>query len=185
MSEGDPLGRIVAVLDACSIPHMVAGSLASTLHGLPRTTHDIDLVIDPSREALDRLVEQLATGGYYVSDVAADEAWRRRGQFNAVDLESGWKVDLILRKDRPFSLAEFARRIPAEMFGTRVFVATAEDTVLAKLEWARMGESERQMRDVVGILEVARDRLDRVYLERWAEALGVTDGLRSAEAAAG
>jgi hypothetical protein len=168
-----PLARIVAELDARGIPHMVAGSFASAYHGEPRTTHDIDLVIDPSREALDGLVRELDPERFYVSAEAADEAWRRRGHFNVVDLESGWKIDLILRKDRPFSHSEFARRQAGTILGTRVFVATAEDTILAKLEWARLGESERQIRDVVGVIGMNREGLDRAYIERWARELGI------------
>ena len=84
-----------------------------------------------------------------------------------------WKVDLILRKDRPFSREEFQRRQPAEIGGVAVNVATAEDTVLAKLEWAAAGESERQLRDVMGILEMRRGELDLEYIERWAPELGI------------
>lgn len=152
---------------------MVAGSLASSYHGDPRTTHDIDLVILPSKQALDRFVRDLDVTQFYVSPEAAEEAWRRSGQFNVVDLESGWKTDLILCKDRPFSRSEFERRELGRVFGTSVFIATAEDTILAKLEWALFGESERQLRDVVGVLEMSGSELDRDYIERWARELHV------------
>jgi hypothetical protein len=164
---------------------MVAGSLASTYHGEPRATHDIDLVIDPSREALLRFARELDPADFYVSREAAAEAWARRGLFNVVDLGSGWKVDLILRKERPFSLAEFSRRIPATILGTSVFVASAEDTILSKLEWARAGASERQLRDVLGVIEVSGGSLDRSYVERWADALGVRELWERALAEAG
>ena len=88
-------------------------------------------------------------------------------------LDSGWKADLILRKERPFSRAEFERRQPADIAGVPVYVATAEDTIVAKLEWARAGESERQLRDVIGILEVSGERLDRDYIARWIAELGL------------
>lgn len=145
-----PLAVIVSELQRFGIPHMLAGSFTSTYHGDPRTTNDIDLVIDPSREAFER-----------------------RGQFNVVLLDSGWKADLILRKDRAFSQAEFERRQPAEIAGVQVHVATAEDTVIAKLEWARAGESERQLRDVIGILAASGERLDRDYIARWVAELGL------------
>jgi len=167
------LARIVAALDAAGIPHMVAGSLASTFHGEPRTTQGIDLVVDPSGDALDRFVRSLDPAVFYVSAEAADEAWRRRGLVNVIDRACGWKVDLILRKDRPFSHAEFGRRAAGRILGVDVFVATAEDTILAKLEWARLGESERQLRDVVGVIELCGDALDRVYIARWMRELGV------------
>lgn len=173
MSNSAPLAEIVAALEACGIPHLPAGSFASTHHGVPRTTHDIDLVIDPSEPSLDRFVRGLDPERYYVSAEAAREAGRRRGQFNVVALSSGWKIDLIVRKERPFRREEFRRRQPATLLGAKVFVATAEDTVLAKLESARLGESERQLRDVVGILEVRGDELDLAYIERWAGELGV------------
>jgi hypothetical protein len=169
----DPLGTIIAELDRAAIPHMLAGSFASTFHGEPRTTHDVNLEGDPSRESLLRFVSGLDRSRFYVSPEAAREAWQARGQFNVVLLESGWKVDLILRKNRPFSREEFARRRAAVIAGVDVFVATAEDTILAKLEWARAGESERQLRDVVGILGASGPGLDREYIERWVGALGL------------
>jgi hypothetical protein len=171
LSPAHPLQQIVSELNRAGIEHMLAGSFASTFHGDPRTTNDIDLVIDCDRDALDRLVGQLDPSRFYVSQSAADEAWRRRGQFNVVLLESGWKVDLILRRNRVFSREEFARRQPVEIAGVRVFVATAEDTIVAKLEWAQAGESERQLRDVVGILEMRRGELDLDYVERWIREL--------------
>jgi hypothetical protein len=164
---GHPLATIVSELDRFGIPHMLAGSFASTYHGDPRTTNDIDLVIDPSRDALEAFVAGLDPERFYVGSAAARTAFERRGQFNVVLLDSGWKADLIVRKDRPFSHSEFGRRQPAEIAGVSLFVATAEDTIIAKLEWARAGESERQVRDVVGILEVAGARLDREYIARW------------------
>lgn len=173
--SADPLAVVVDLLDRAEIPYMLAGSFASTYHGSPRTTHDIDVVIDPTRPALDRFVRDLDEEHYYVSDVAVDEAWRCRGMFNVLLLESGWKVDLILCKERPFSRSEFERRIRVDLGGLAVWMATAEDTIVAKLEWAKAGESERQLRDVEGILAVAGDRLDRAYLEGWIGELGLRD----------
>jgi len=169
----NPLAVIVTELRRFGIPHMLAGSFASAYHGDPRTTRDIDFVVDPTRDALERFVQGLEPERFYVSPEAAREAFERRGQFNVVLLDSGWKADLILRKDRRFSRSEFERRQAAVIAGVEVFVATAEDTIVAKLEWARAGESERQLRDVVGILETSGERLDRGYLERWIEELGL------------
>jgi len=185
VTERPPLAQIICELERASIPYMLAGSFASTYHGDPRTTADIDVVIDPDRDALDRFLHQLDPDAIYASREAADEAWRRRGQFNLVLLESGWKVDLILRKERPFSAQEFARRQPAEIAGTRVFVATAEDTIVAKLEWARAGESERQLRDVVGVLQTRARELDLAYLEHWIAELGLTSLWHRARSEAG
>ncbi len=173
--SADPLAVIVAELDQAAIPYMLVGSFASTYHGYPRTTHDIDLVISPTRDQLDRFVRGLDPDRYYVSVEAVDEAWRRRGMFNVIDYESGWKVDLILCKERPFSRAELQRRSRVDLAGLAVWIATPEDTIVAKLEWAKAGESERQIRDVAGILQVSGDRLDRAYIERWVGELGLAD----------
>ena len=176
MSDELAVVRLVRRLEALGIPYMVAGSFASSHHGLPRATNDADLVIDPSPEALDRLVADLQAEGYYADQKAAREALRRRRQFNVIDPESAFKIDLIVRKERDFSREEFARREVREFAGVRVSIATAEDTILSKLDWARKaGGSERQLRDAAGVLRVCGARLDLVYVEKWSEALGVLD----------
>jgi hypothetical protein len=176
MSDGGAfLARIVAALNDAGIPHMVAGSFASTHHGVPRTTQDIDLVIEPTDAALRALVAGLSPQAYYVSEEAALDALRRRSMFNVIDLATGWKVDLIVRKARPFSVEEFRRRTAARLLGTDVFIATPEDTILTKLEWASMSGSERQLRDVAGVVEVKGGELDIEYIERWAAELGVVE----------
>ena len=107
-----------------------------------------------------------------------------RRDINVVILESGWKVDPILRKDRAFSREEVSRRQTAEIAGAPVWLATAEDTIVAKLDWARSGESERQLRDVVGILEVRAGDLDLTYIERWVRDLELCDLWERAQSAA-
>ncbi|MBS2020601.1 MAG: hypothetical protein JST00_47545 [Deltaproteobacteria bacterium] len=102
--------------------------------------------------------------------------------FNVIDLVSGWKVDLILRKNRAFSRAEFARRIEMSVLGVSVFVASAEDTIVAKLEWSKQsGGSERQRRDVAGILANASETLDRAHIEQWVRELDLDDEWRAAQ----
>lgn len=170
------LTGVVKILEALAIPYMVTGSLASSHHGRPRSTEDADIVIAPTSETLDRLVASLANAGFYVDADRARDALRDRRQFNAIDTQSAFKVDLIIRKDRPFSQSELDRRQQRELVpGLTVSLATAEDTIVAKLEWARKaGESEKQLKDVSGILNVGRD-LDREYIAHWARELGVLD----------
>jgi hypothetical protein len=183
MTLQSTLALVVQALDAVGIPHMVAGSVASTHHSQPRTTQDIDLVIEADVAQLTRFVQQFDPDRYYVSDPLA--AVRGSGQFNLLDPASGWKVDLILRRDRPFSRSEFHRRQSVEILGVRTAVATAEDTILAKLEWSRLGESERQRRDVASILSSQLPDLDLSYLRHWAAELGLGDDLEVALSAAG
>ena len=175
--EEEVLGRVVRRLEVLGIPYMVTGSMASSHHGRPRATHDVDVVIDPTPGALDHFVEQLSAEGFYVDARTAREALRRRRQFNAIEMRTAVKIDLIVRKDRPFSLEELSRRHAVELpGGTAVRLATPEDTIVSKLEWARRGGgSAKQLADVAGVLEVSGTGLDRDYIERWARELGVLD----------
>jgi hypothetical protein len=141
MSEGEPLRRVSAARDARGIAPKVASSFASTHHGVPRSTNDIDLVVDRAAGALERFARRLDRHDSYVSPEAGRKAVSRA---------------------RPVS-------------GVKVFVASAEDTTLAKLEWARLGESERQRRDVSGAFEMQGGGIDRGGVERWARELGVEE----------
>jgi hypothetical protein len=171
------LERLVRMLDSSGVPFMIAGSFASTAHGLPRTTQDLDVVIDPpTPEALDSLVGSMSPDDYYVDLDAARGALRRRAMFNVIDHASGWKVDFIVRKNRAFSRDEFARRMPITLLDVPVFVASPEDTIVAKVEWSQQsGGSERQRRDVAGIVATMGEQLDREYVERWVRDLGLED----------
>lgn len=173
MSAGELLARMAAALEHAGMPFMIAGSFASTYHGVPRTTHDIDIVVDPTLASLESLLRQLPAESYYVDADVARDALRRRSQFNVIDMDSGWKLDFIVRKDRPFSVEELVRRQPAEILGARVFVASLEDTIVSKLEWAKLGASERQERDVAGLVDTHAATLDREYVEHWVRALGL------------
>ena len=97
--------------------------------------------------------------------------------FNLIHSPTGWKIDFILRKEREFSKREFARRVRAELLGREVFLASPEDTILAKLEWAKQGSSERQLRDVAEILDIQGERIDRDYLKRGVRELGLQEML--------
>ncbi len=173
------MAAITAALDDAGIRHMVTGSSASAFHGEPRTTADIDIVIDPTLESLTTFVESLDPDQFYVGD--AFVALSARGLFNVIQRATGWKVDLIVIKDRPFSRSEFERRMPVEIEGVRVSMTTAEDTILAKLEWARSSGSQRQRQDVRSIFAVSGAILDRRYLLYWAGELGLSEDLAEAE----
>ncbi|MEW6376252.1 MAG: hypothetical protein AB1502_10755 [Thermodesulfobacteriota bacterium] len=153
---------------------MITGSFASNIHGLPRATQDADIVIEVEQRTLERLLESLGPA-FYRSMEAAMDALAREQMFNVVHLETGFKVDLIVRKSRPFSRIEFSRRQPAFYLGENRWFATAEDTILAKLEWSRMSGSERQFNDALNVAKLQRQNLDRAYLEKWAKELDIPD----------
>jgi len=175
MTLAEVLADIPSRLDRAGIPYMVTGSIASTLHGVPRLTLDLDVVIDPTAETLDAFLDALPSDKFYVDREAAQQALRQREQFNVVEPATGWKIDFLIRKNRPFSREEFGRRRQAEISGVPTYVATAEDMIVAKLEWARASGSERQLADVVGILAVSGPHLDFEYVKRWVAELGLSD----------
>jgi hypothetical protein len=165
------LELVAGVLGAAEVPYMLTGSLAASFHGAPRSTQDIDLVVDGSVASLLSVATELRDAGLYVSDDAIREAHASRGMFKAIDPDSGWKVDLIVRKDRPFSRAEFEARHEIEFLGLDLSIASAEDLIVAKLEWARLGSSERQLRDVAEIIAVQGRALDVERIEKWTASL--------------
>jgi hypothetical protein len=173
LSIPDLLARLRGVLEASKIPYMLTGSYASSLHGQPRATQDIDLVIAPSRSQLLQLLRHLPDTEYYVSEDAALDALERRGQFNVIDFATGWKVDFIIMKARDFSREEFARRTTFDVENVELCVASAEDVLIAKLEWAKLSESGRQIEDAAGIIRLQAERLDRNYVEKWVAELGL------------
>ncbi len=182
MTQAELLAYIAERLDTAGIPYMVVGSVAGSFHGEPRTTVDIDIVIDPTAKRLGAFVDSLPDSAFYVDANAAAEAFTRRTSFNIIDHQSGGKVDLLVRRDRPFSRTEFDRRMHATVLGREVRIATAEDTIIAKLEWAVAGESERQLRDVARILAVSGDSLDRAYVQHWVTELRLEEAFLRAEA---
>jgi hypothetical protein len=104
---------------------------------------------------------------------AAQEALFSRGMFNVIHRETGFKIDLVVRKKRPFSQEEFSRRMSATFAGKQRWFASPEDVILTKLEWSKLGESERQFNDALNVARLQGPRLDRDYLQRWATDLGI------------
>jgi hypothetical protein len=177
MSADEALQLVLNKLGDCGIDYMLTGSFASNMHGVPRTTYDADIVIEVEPVSLEKFVQSLGDE-FYVSREAAREAVSSRGMFNAIHLLTGFKIDFIIRRKRPFSKEEFSRRERGVFLGELRWFATPEDVILAKLEWSKLGESERQLLDAVNVARVQGQKLDRSYLEKWAKDLGVQDLLQ-------
>ena len=154
---------------------MLTGSYASSVHGAPRASQDVDIVIAANRPQLLALVKLLPDTEYYVSEEAALDALARRSQFNVIDFSTGWKVDFIIAKDREFSRTEFERRRLLELDGLALYFASPEDVLIAKLEWAKLGASSRQIEDAAGIIAVQGEQLDKAYVTHWVAALGLQE----------
>jgi hypothetical protein len=178
----DPVAVALQVgsrLDALAVRWVVGGSIASSVHGEPRATLDVDMVVDLRRRHERQFVADLAHD-YYVDAEAVRTAVTEAGAFNAVHFASAIKVDFFVAGDDAFEAERLAHRRGVELKDGAVFVDTAENTMLRKLEWYRRGgeASERQWRDVEAIVRIQGDRLDHRHLCRWAERLGVMDLLQ-------
>jgi hypothetical protein len=185
MSIQDVLQRMTSALDRAEIAYMLSGSFASAYYGAARSTQDIDFVIHASSQQLRSFIEALPVSEYYADLDSALEAHQRQSLFNVIDQATGWKIDLIIRKSRPFSQEEFRRRQGVTLHDVPLFVASAEDVVISKLEWAKLAQSRRQIEDAAAILRVRSGALDHAYLAKWIGDLGLPDEWREAIQVAG
>ena len=176
--------QVVRALEDMQVRFLVVGSLASSAMGTPRASLDADIVADLRAEHTDELVSRIGPA-FYVSADMIREAVRTRSSFNVIHIASGFKVDVFVLKNRAFDRQAFERVVvrawPTEPQRTVPF-CSAEDIILHKLEWYRMGGevSERQWSDILGVLQVQGERLNREYLRRWATDLQVVDLLERA-----
>jgi hypothetical protein len=179
--------EVVAALDRLQVRYAVGGSWASSLLGKPRLTHDADITVDPFPGKETTFCASFGED-YYVSLPMIQDAIRRRSSFNIIHWPSGFKVDLFVRKDRPFEVSVLARRrVHPLSEGQSLTLVSPEDVILLKLEWYRLGggTSERQWDDILGVFQVQAGKLDQAYLTHWAADLGVSDLLQRARQESG
>ena len=175
---------VIDLLENLNIRYHLGGSFASAIHGVPRQTMDADIVVDLDAARVASLVAGLKSD-FYVDPEVAKDAVSRRGSFNAIHLGSGFKVDFFVKGNSDFDELELDRSELYQIVADpprSVYVKTAEDTVLRKLQWYvdGGGVSDRQWRDVLGVLLTGGDDLDRDYLQTWADRLGLGEVLNRA-----
>ena len=165
-------------LNGCEITYMLTGSMVSNYWGIPRTTHDLDFVVQLPDTAISRLVEAFQPD-YFVDEVAIRNSFKKPPyQFNVLDSRSALKVDFWLLQSKPLERTMFERRQHVTIFGEPAWVCTAEDVIMHKLYWNSITPSDRQLGDAAGVIAVQGKNLDTAYMQRWADELGVTDVLK-------
>jgi len=174
MSQQELLRTVIQALDDAGIEYMVSGSIASSLQGEPRSTHDIDLVVALERVAVTKLIKAFPFPDFYLDEESIMEAIDKQSMFNLIDVNEGDKVDFWILTDEPFDQSRFARRYVEEVMGLRMRVSSPEDTILVKLRWAKLsGGSEKQFTDALRVYEVQFGNLDVDYLHSWARKISV------------
>ena len=175
---------VTDVLDSLEIPYVIGGSVASIFHGMVRTTMDADILANIETKHVAPFVTAMQNQ-FYIDEQSLIQAIERRSSVNLIHLETMFKVDIFVPKERPFDQQQLVRRI-SERFKAdsdkTIWLLSAEDVILAKLDWFRPGGevSERQWRDILGILKTQQDTVDIAYLQKWSKELQVQDLLERA-----
>jgi hypothetical protein len=175
---------VVSTLEKLGVPSMIVGSFASSSHGFPRLTQDLDLVAQLNRNQVEGFIAAFSPD-FYLDQGLIEQAVTDQTSFNIIHLESSFKVDIFPLPRGGYVEEEFSRRVLKQIDPRTDFAAyvqSAEDALLSKLDWYHRGGevSENQWRDVIGILRIQGGRLDVEYLEKWAEELGISDLLLQA-----
>lgn len=185
-SPGNGLLRLLTVLDQLDIPYMIGGSGASSVHGVTRTTADVDLIVKMGARDVEPLANELRRD-FYIDEDQVRAAIVHARSFNLIHYQSSYKFDIFPLIDDRYQQTQFGRRrFEASSIFTgepvELAVSSPEDVILSKLRWFRLGGeiSEQQWNDVLGVIAVQKDKLDLNYLREWAEKLGIADLLNRA-----
>lgn len=174
MSQQELLKKVVQALKDAGIQYMITGSVVSSLQGEPRSTHDIDVVVAIQKSVVKKLVKPFLSPDFYTDESSIFDAINQQKMFNIIDVKEGDKVDFWILTDEPFDQSRFSRRYVEEVLGIELQVSSPEDTILAKLRWAKLsGGSEKQFTDALRVYEVQFEKLDTKYMEYWAKKLDV------------
>lgn len=174
MSQYELLKKVIQILNQTGIQYMLTGSVVSSLQGQPRATHDIDIVIAIEKSKAPGLAKAFPPPDFYLDEHSILDAIKNQSMFNLIGLKSGDKVDFWILSDDAFDRSRFSRRYSEEFLGTEMQVSSPEDTILAKLKWAKLsGGSEKQFTDALRVYEVQHGKLDLDYLEHWAKKLDI------------
>ena len=173
------LGRFTDVLERLGIDYAIGGSVASSIYGAVRFTEDADVMVEAFDDQADRFFEMVKSE-FYISRHAMCEALADRSSFNVIHTETAFKIDVFIGKDTAFEKELMSRRRMlklSEELDKAVSVVSPEDIVLLKLRWYQDSgcNSVRQWADILGVLDVRGEELDREYLKKWSCELGLDE----------
>jgi hypothetical protein len=171
--------KLHPIFEELGISYYITGGVAAISYGEPRTTQDLDLVMAISLDVIDRLSDALTEAGFYVPGIDDVKSGRMR-TLQIIEMESISRADLVVAGTDEFERLKFARRRVIEFEGTALYFASPEDVILNKLRWRQRSGSEKQWRDVLGVLKVQAENLDYGYMRELAEQLGLVDALNQA-----
>lgn len=180
MDQMDPrrlLVNVAKVLNQLNIPYIVSGGVAILIWGRPRFTADIDIVMELKDSDVDKLERGLLkkSKGSYIDVNSIRQALADKSEFNFIDNETGMKVDFwVLKENDPFDISRMNRKVAKKIFGEKIYFSSAEDLILSKLIWYKISPSERQMDDVKSIFKISGTKLNKKYLNKWAEKLALS-----------
>ena len=168
------LEKAVKVLSENNIQYMLTGSIVSSLQGVPRSTHDIDIVLSIRKTEVPVILKAFSPKDYYVNENSVKSAVDNKSQFNVIDINEGDKIDFWVLTDSEFDKSRFSRKQKFTVFGFEAYISSAEDTILQKLYWSKIsGQSLKQYNDALNVFEIQYGGLDIEYMNLWAEKLGI------------
>jgi hypothetical protein len=176
MSQQELLKKVLQILDSIQVNFMITGSIASSLQGEPRSTNDMDIVIDLPQNKVSGFLAAFPLPDYCLDKESICRALKEQGAFNLIESKHGDKIDFWILTDDLFDRSRFARRVNEEFMGVRFEVSSPEDTILMKLKWAKLsGGSEKQFVDALRVYEVQYGKLDIDYIEKWVRTLAIEE----------
>lgn len=179
------LKPLIKTFNELSIPYYIGGSLASSIYGMPRTTLDADIIADISSNQIKSLKSKLEKE-YYIDENMIKDAIKNSSSFNLIHLETSVKIDVFVYKDNTYQKNAIERSVEDTLIendlSTKFFFASPEDIIINKLNWYQMGDriSERQWLDVIGVIKIQKNSLDKKYLKKWAIELNLIELLKKA-----
>ncbi len=174
MSQFGLLEKVIQILSERNIPYMLTGSIVSSLQGIPRSTHDIDIIVSVDKTFIHKITEAFPKQDYYINEKSIEAAINNKDQFNIIDINQGDKIDFWILTDSEYDKSRFSRKQKVKFLNFEIYVSAPEDTIVQKLYWSRQsGGSRKHFDDALNIFEVQYGNLDVNYMVLWSRKLGI------------